>query len=242
MLGVVPIHSESIKKATAKLIVSSGSVVPFSGDAIVNAANEECLGGGGVDGAISNAGGDSLYEARLSLPIKPGTSTTRVDTGSAVITIGGQLNASWCIHAVGPNYWSCSNEGEGDKLLSSAYKASMELAKQQTDPPIKTIAFSLLSAGVFRGKRSLKEVLRIAVKAVKGSAYEGLEEVHLVAFKESEQKLLVKVCAEEKEEEEEEGEEEGEDEEEDEAIRKRKAEESDGNGGGDKKSKGNSGT
>lgn len=56
----------------------------------------------------------------------------------------------------------------------------------------------MLSAGIFRDKRPLKEVLRIAVKAVKANAWEGLKEVHLVAWKEVEQRILIKVCEEER--------------------------------------------
>ncbi|GMH86636.1 hypothetical protein TL16_g10610 [Triparma laevis f. inornata] len=180
------------------MIISAGSVAPFSGDAIVNAANRRCLGGGGVDGAVSDAGGEPLYQARLALPIKEGTKNTRVETGDAAITVGGELPASYCIHAVGPDYYDCEDDAEGDSLLYSAYEKGMQLAQQQTEPAIKTIAFSLLSAGIFRDKRSLKEVLRIAVKAVKANAWEGLKEVHLVAWKEVEQRILIKVCEEER--------------------------------------------
>jgi hypothetical protein len=73
--------------------------IPFlSLDAIVNAANTGCLGGGGVDGAISSAGGEDLYQARRALP-ELNSRGLRCKTGDAKITIGGDLNARFCIHA-----------------------------------------------------------------------------------------------------------------------------------------------
>lgn len=72
----------------------------FRVDAIVNAANEGCLGGGGIDGAISEAGGQPLFKARLALPQKNGV---RLLTGQAVLTISGDIfNAPYVIHALGP--------------------------------------------------------------------------------------------------------------------------------------------
>ena len=87
------------------LVAARGSVVGFEGDAIVNAANEGCQGGGGVDGAITTAGGPEMAAARAALPvIKSRMHGARCRTGSAVVTTGGRLNATHCIHAVGPNY------------------------------------------------------------------------------------------------------------------------------------------
>ena len=103
------------------LVLSKGSVVDFSypknesKSAIVNAANEGCVGGGGVDGAISSAGGPNL----LLKEIPPGR---RCDTGSAKITGPNryaQLKVPFVIHAVGPNF-NYVSEGQGDALLSSA--------------------------------------------------------------------------------------------------------------------------
>ncbi len=97
-------------------MVSVGSVVGFLGDAIVNAANEGCLGGGGVDGAITKAGGKPLAAARLALPIigyrgRRSASAVRCLAGDAVATVGGHLSAKWCIHAVGPIF-----DGDEDEL------------------------------------------------------------------------------------------------------------------------------
>lgn len=176
------------------VVVSQGSVVDCDMDAIVNAANCGMLGGGGVDGAISKAGGPELLAARNALPVLPGKRRNRCATGSAKITVGGRLNATWCIHAVGPNYRVLEGLGksleDGDRLLHGAYLKSMQLAEENGG--IRTIGFSLLSAGIFRGPRSLCAVLDIAVQAVLDGAFEGLEEVHLVAFTKEE---LTECCA-----------------------------------------------
>mmetsp|Transcript_23624 Transcript_23624/g.74235 ORF Transcript_23624/g.74235 Transcript_23624/m.74235 type:complete len:238 (-) Transcript_23624:63-776(-) len=181
--------------AHGTLVLSRGSVVDFDGDAIVNAANERCLGGGGVDGAISRAGGDALAEAREALPAdKKGRkgARCRCPTGDAVVTTGGDLAASWCVHAVGPNYSYTSNE-EGDELLASAYARSLEVAAE--NGAIETIAFSLISAGVYRGDNSKEHVLSIAVDAVRGATYPNLREVHLVAFSDAEMDSLKRVAS-----------------------------------------------
>ena len=180
------------------LFVSQGSVVHFEGDAIVNAANEGGLGGSGVDGAISNAGGDSLYEARKALPVlgtTPNLRNKRIRTGCAVITVGGELIAQWCIHAVGPNYRVSMSLGLSedacDDLLRSAFKESMERAREHN---VRTLAFSLISAGVFRGVKSVAEVLKIGLDTICDNSYDGLQEVHMVGFTESEISTLEKLC------------------------------------------------
>jgi len=89
------------KDAATLLVICSGSVVDFQGDAIVNAANEDCLSGGGVDGVITAAGGPELAEARLNLPILDHKRDVRCPTGEAKMTIGGRLKAQYCIDAPG---------------------------------------------------------------------------------------------------------------------------------------------
>lgn len=168
---------------TGYLVVSQGSVVGFHGDAIVNAANEGCLGGGGVDGAINREGGQVLAKARQDLPVLPGTRNVRCHTGDAVITIGGNLNSSFCIHAVGPQYTAFPSLEAADEILRKAYLAAMKRAEEKN---LKTIAFSLLSAGIFRGNQSLDRVVEIGVEAIQDGFYKGLEEVHMCAFTDSE--------------------------------------------------------
>jgi O-acetyl-ADP-ribose deacetylase (regulator of RNase III) len=161
--------------------------------AIVNAANEGCLGGGGVDGAIGAAGGPSLLADRRALPIVgPGI---RCKTGSAVPTgpnSYGKLRTSYVIHAVGPDYVQFTNLNEGDELLSSAYASSLECAE---NAHIEAIAFSLLSAGVYRGPRSVKEVLKIGMDAIYNfNGYAELREVHMFAFSDKEVDALLDVA------------------------------------------------
>ena len=175
------------------LIISRGSVVDFSyqtnniQSAIVNAANEKCLGGGGVDGAISSAGGANLYQDRLNLPIDD--NGIRCKTGTAVLTgpnTYDKLHTSHVIHAVGPNYRQYKSLEEGDILLSSAYTSSLQCAK---DFHLEAVAFSLLSAGVYRGQRTVKEVLQIGLEAIYDfDGYEELNEVHMCSFSEIEAK------------------------------------------------------
>ena len=107
------------------LCISRGSVVHFEGDAIVNAAKEGCLSGGRVDAAVASAGGNELRQARKELPVLEGSNNIRCRTGDAKLTAGGELNAKWCIHAVGPSYIVIYDHGkdisEGDALLAQAY-------------------------------------------------------------------------------------------------------------------------
>eukprot|EP00628_Pelagophyceae_sp_CCMP2097_P007538 CAMPEP_0184120794 /NCGR_PEP_ID=MMETSP0974-20121125/22644_1 /TAXON_ID=483370 /ORGANISM="non described non described, Strain CCMP2097" /LENGTH=377 /DNA_ID=CAMNT_0026423989 /DNA_START=79 /DNA_END=1209 /DNA_ORIENTATION=- len=190
--GVLCVHALPF---SVLLLCSRGSVVRFSGDCIVNAANQRCLGGGGVDGAISDAGGAALDLARRALSeLRSGV---RCEVGGAVRTVGGDLLARWCVHAVGPNYNNVDVEDEnaallrGDALLRSAYAEAMLRAQEVG---AKTIGFSLLSSGIFRGKQSLQNVLRIAVEACRDGAYEGLDRVHLIAFTPREQAALVQAA------------------------------------------------
>jgi O-acetyl-ADP-ribose deacetylase (regulator of RNase III) len=174
--GIASARGVVVLGTYGKLVISAGSIVDFTGDAIVNAANEGCSGGGGVDGAINRAGTEALTRAREALPKFDGV---RCRTGSAVITSGsfGDLPRH-IIHAVGPNYNNGTRE-ENDVLLGGAYSAAMGLAEAKN---IKTIAFSLLCGGVFKGSRTLNEIAAIGVAAISGSMYTALEEVHIVGF------------------------------------------------------------
>ena len=184
------------------LKICQGSVLDYtylpkkSASAIVNAANEEMLGGGGVDGAISKAGGRQLYMDRRDVPqVRPGV---RCPTGEARITgpndSYGSLNTPYVVHAVGPNYHAYAEEEEADELLASAYKSALDCGKHVK---LEGIAFCLLSAGIFRGSRTLEEVLRIGLKSICGyEGYDELKEVVVCGFTNNELDALVHICTE----------------------------------------------
>lgn len=106
--------------------------------AIVNAANESLLGGGGVDGAIHRAAGPQLYDECERLD--------GCDTGDAKITSAYRLPCKAVIHAVGPVYSTTKRRGQHTALLQGCYRKSLELAAHWD---LKTIAFSALSTGIY---------------------------------------------------------------------------------------------
>ena len=189
--GVTPRRVDRLANGSY-LVCSQGSVVAFRGCAIVNAANRGCLGGGGVDGAISSAGGDALADARHALPVL--RRGVRCETGDAVVTCaGGALRCDHVFHAVGPDYYDYETDAEADALLARAYDAVMAHAARLR---VRTLACSLLSAAIYRAHRPLAVVLRIAVDALRRGAYDGLEEAHLVGFTPAELRTLVQVASE----------------------------------------------
>lgn len=176
--GIERVCSVTVKGA--KVSAARGSVVDYTGTAIVNAANEGCVRGGGVDGAVNQRGGEALIAAREALPVLHGNSFggVRCPTGQCKTTSAGDLDCQWVLHAVGPNY-HCEEEGEADRLLYSAYRSAMVEAKRKRCPDV---AFCLLSAGIFRASKPLKDVLALGALAVSACVYDGLEEVFLVGF------------------------------------------------------------
>ncbi len=135
--------------------VVQGDITKLEVDAIVNAANQIMLGGGGVDGAIHRAAGRELYNACLKVPeVRPGV---RCPTGEARITLGFWLPAKFVIHTVGPVYRD-GQHGEPEKL-ADCYRNSLALAIEND---CHSMAFPCISTGVYG--YPIEDAAKIAIR------------------------------------------------------------------------------
>jgi len=152
-----------------RIFVEKGDITKQKVDAIVNAANNSLLGGGGVDGAIHRAAGPELieYNRRLGGCL----------TGEAKISPGFNLPVKYVISTVGP-IWNGGNHNE-DELLANCYRNSLEMAAEND---VKTIAFPSISTGAYHFP--LERAAKIAVREVKKflEKNDSLEKVIFVGF------------------------------------------------------------
>jgi O-acetyl-ADP-ribose deacetylase (regulator of RNase III) len=158
-----------VRLGLCELQLLKGDITTIRVDAIVNAANSALMGGGGVDGAIHDAGGPEIMHELNEIRARIG----RCEPGSAVVTGPGKLPARYVFHAVGPIYQD-GRHGES-QLLESCYFTCLQLAAERD---VKTISFPSISTGAYR--YPLEEAAEIAVRTVAGWLRDHTEPIHTV--------------------------------------------------------------
>jgi O-acetyl-ADP-ribose deacetylase (regulator of RNase III) len=166
-----------------RMTVVQGDITKQKVDAIVNAANERLLGGGGVDGAIHRAAGPELKEECRKIGGCP--------TGEARITGGYRLPARYVVHTVGP-VWQGGDRGEPEKL-AACYRNALRLAAENG---ARTVAFPGISTGVYG--YPLEDATRVAMPTVRACLEQlpAIEEVRFVTFGDQATKTAERILAE----------------------------------------------
>ncbi|MEO8072007.1 MAG: O-acetyl-ADP-ribose deacetylase [Acidobacteriota bacterium] len=168
-----------------KVIIKVGDITKEKTDAIVNAANSTLLGGGGVDGAIHDAGGRQILEECQE--IRRDKFPNGLPTGKAVITSSGNLPSKFVIHTVGPIYGR--NQDKDAELLANCYVNSLALAVEND---LETISFPSISTGAFNYPK--QEAAEIASHAIRNflAQNESIKQVNLVFFSAADAEKFVK--------------------------------------------------
>jgi O-acetyl-ADP-ribose deacetylase (regulator of RNase III) len=156
-----------------QILFEAGDITKQSTDAIVNAANSQLKGGGGVDGAIHRAGGPAILEECRKIVARQG----HLPPGEAVQTTGGKLKAAFVIHTVGP-VWRDGMHGESG-VLANAYRNSMRLADRLG---LHTIALPAISTGVYGYPAGQAAEVAVATVADEFGTARNLHEARFVLF------------------------------------------------------------
>jgi O-acetyl-ADP-ribose deacetylase len=170
-----------IQVGLAQLQLLKGDITQIAVDAIVNAANSQLAGGGGVDGAIHRAGGPEIMAELDEIRSQIG----RCATGSAVATGAGRLPAKYVFHAVGPVYRGGSNQEA--ELLASCYSTALDMAAERG---VKAVSFPSISTGIYG--YPVEEAAAIAVNTVANWLRDHSGSVHtvkLVQFSEADHQI-----------------------------------------------------